>query len=72
MDGKHNHTLTMLQPAYRPRRRCVRGANDEGANGYPADDQPTAAVFKCSCGWVGDADDCDDGRECPKCGEGET
>ena len=64
--------MTCIIAAYRPR-RLSPGHPREGAAGYPADDQPTAAVFRCGkCGWVGDGDECEDGRKCPKCGEGET
>jgi len=61
------HTLTLLRPAYRPR-RLGAGHPLAGADGYPADDQPEPSVWRCSCGWLGDGDECDEGKGCPNAG----
>ena len=63
------HALTLISPAHAGT-RLPRGRPEE-QGGYRGDDPPEEAVYRCECRWVGDGDECADGGECPKCGEGE-
>ena len=57
------HTLTLISPAHAGT-RLPRGHPEE-QGGYRADDPPEPAVWRCSCGWVGeelDAGECPNAR----------